>query len=112
MLNTVRFVFGAHSAFAELQMHHKAILDYNDASHAHDHYNHFRSSLKDKYEEQLNPMLERQIIFFKEIPNTLAIGGLALVTLAVLVQGAKKLDLKLPKLLGKEKANKIELSKV
>ena len=54
-----------------------------------------------------------QIIFFKEIPNTLAIGGLALVTLAVLVQGAKKLDLKLPKLLGKEKkANKLELSKV
>ena len=54
-----------------------------------------------------------QIIFFKEIPNTLAIGGLTLVTLAVLVQGAKKLDLKLPKFFGKEKkANKIELSKV
>ena len=54
-----------------------------------------------------------QIIFFLEIPNTLAIGGLALVTLAVLVQGAKKLDLKLPKILSKEKeANKIELSKV
>ena len=54
-----------------------------------------------------------QIIFFQEIPNTLAIGGLALVTLAVLVQGAKKFDLKLPKILNKEKeANKIELSKV
>jgi len=54
-----------------------------------------------------------QIIFFEEIPNTLAIGGLTLVTLAVLVQGAKKLDLKLPKFLGKEKkANRIELSKV
>ena len=54
-----------------------------------------------------------QIIFFQEIPNTLAIGGLALVTLAVLVQGAKKLDLKLPKILSKEKeTNKIELSKV
>ena len=53
-----------------------------------------------------------QIIFFQEIPNTLAIGGLALVTLAVLVQGAKKLDLKLPKILSKEKeTNKIELSK-
>ena len=54
-----------------------------------------------------------QIIFFQEIPNTLSVGGLALVTLSVLVQGAKKLDLKLPKLLGKKKeANNIELSKV
>ena len=52
-----------------------------------------------------------QIIFFQEIPNNLSVGGLALVTLAVLVQAAKKLDLKLLKLLGKKKDN-IELSKV
>ena len=41
-----------------------------------------------------------QIIFFQEIPNTLSIGGLVLVTLAVLVQGAKKLNLKLPTFIG------------
>ena len=54
-----------------------------------------------------------QIIFFQEIPNPLAIGGLVLVTLAVLVQGAKKLDLKLPKFLSKEKETaKVEMSRV
>ena len=67
ILNNVLFVYGERSTFAELQMHHQAILKYNDESHAHDHYNHFRSSLKDKYEEQLDPMLERQIIFFEEV---------------------------------------------
>ena len=43
--------------------------------------------------------MPRSILFFREIPNGLASGGLVFVTLAVLVQGAKKLDLKLPKLL-------------
>ena len=52
-----------------------------------------------------------QIVFFQEIPNTLSIGGLVLVTLAVLVQGAKKLNLKLPEFIGKEKeSNKEDFS--
>ena len=52
-----------------------------------------------------------QIIFFQEIPNTLSIGGLVLVTLAVLVQASKKLNLKLPTFIGKEKeSNNKELS--
>ena len=53
-----------------------------------------------------------QIIFFKEIPNTLSMGGLLLVTLAVLVQGAKKLNLKLPTFTGiaEKDSSKKELS--
>ena len=35
-----------------------------------------------------------QIVIFKEIPNNLAFGGLALVSLAVLLQGSKCLNFK------------------
>ena len=82
ILNNVRFVYGERSTFAELQMHHQAILKYNDESHAHDHYNHFRSSLKDKYEEQLDPMLERQIIFFEEVRGVPVLLSLLVVVFA------------------------------
>ena len=33
-----------------------------------------------------------QILFFQEIPNSLAIGGLSLVTLAVVAQALQKID--------------------
>ena len=33
-----------------------------------------------------------QILFFQEIPNSLAIGGLSLVTLAVVAQAVQKID--------------------
>ena len=33
-----------------------------------------------------------QILFFQEIPNSLALGGLSLVTLAVVAQALQKID--------------------
>lgn len=49
------------------QVHHKAIIEWNEASHAHDHYNFFRSELADSYSEGLDAMLERILIFLDEV---------------------------------------------
>ena len=43
-------------------MHHESILEYNDNSGAHEHYEYFRSKLKNTYEDEL----ERQIDFILE----------------------------------------------
>ena len=49
-------------------------------------------------------MLFCQWKYFKEIPNTLAISGLALVILAVVVQGFKKVPFKWTKLMKMKKS--------
>jgi len=56
--------------FAEIQLHHEAVLTYNDKSHAHDHYNFFRALFKDAYADLLDPMLERMLIFLDEVAGT------------------------------------------
>ena len=45
ILNNVRVVLedGRH-IFGEVQCHHKAILEYNEKSHAHDHYGELKST--------------------------------------------------------------------
>jgi hypothetical protein len=52
-------------AFAELQVHHNDILKCNDESHAHDHYDFFRSMLGGGYSE-LDSMLERTMLLFQQ----------------------------------------------
>eukprot|EP00435_Cladocopium_sp_Y103_P075303 s223_g56.t1 len=55
----------------ELQFHYKMIVEYNDASHAHDLYNFFRAELADQYDQameaSLNFMMESRMQLFKEI---------------------------------------------
>lgn len=55
------------SCFAELQVQHAAILKYNDDSHAHDHYNFFRTLLAASYGPSLDLMLGRLIEFLDEV---------------------------------------------
>ena len=58
------------ATFAELQLHQRDILRYNDDEHAHDHYNYFRSLLANDYEQDLDKFLERTIVFLQEIQGT------------------------------------------
>ena len=67
ILNNVQLTHGDRVVFVEMQVHHKAILTYNDASHAHDHYNYFRAKLADEYGSELDARLERAILFFGEV---------------------------------------------
>ena len=62
ILNNIRVRCGTKHVFAELQVHHESILEYNDNSGAHEHYEYFRSKLKSTYEDEL----ERQIDFILE----------------------------------------------
>ena len=39
------------AAFVELQVHQRDILVYNDASHAHGHYNYWRALLSAEYDQ-------------------------------------------------------------
>ena len=54
------------SVFVEVQVHHMAVLQHNNDSHAHDHYDYFRAMLSNKYTEKLDQMLERMLLFFEE----------------------------------------------
>ena len=63
LLNNLKLVSGGREAFAEVQVQHAEILRFNDAMHAHDHYNFFRSLLAGSYQEVLNEMLERTVVF-------------------------------------------------
>ena len=51
-------------------MHHRAIRKWNDESHAHDHYEYFRSLLAGEYESGLDELLERTITFLDEVRGT------------------------------------------
>ena len=53
ILNNIRVRVGKLTCFAELQVHHATILEYNDTCGAHEHYEYFRSKLKSTYEDEL-----------------------------------------------------------
>eukprot|EP00966_Prymnesium_polylepis_P271540 6273580-Prymnesium_polylepis.1 len=55
------------TTIAELQIHHSKILEYNDIAHAHGPYEFFRSLLADAYQDELDAMLERVVVFLEEI---------------------------------------------
>ena len=80
ILNNVQLIHDGRTVFAEVQVHHAAILEYNDESHAHDHYNFFRARLADNYGHELDAMLERAILFFEEVS-----GNPVLLSMLVLV---------------------------
>jgi len=80
ILNNVQLIHDGRVTFAEVQVHHAAILTYNDESHAHDHYNFFRAKLADSYGRELDAMLERAILFFDEVSgNPVLLSMLALI---------------------------------
>ena len=62
----------AHKACT--QVHFSATLDFNDISHAHDHYNYFRSKLSGAYGDvlgsQLDWMLDNGMQLFDEVCKT------------------------------------------
>jgi hypothetical protein len=49
----------------ELQSQHAMILNWNNASHAHDHYNYFRARMAN-YGAELDAMLESALLLFEE----------------------------------------------
>ena len=53
--------------FVELQLHQKRILKYNEESHAHSHYDYFRSQLAASYEIGLDSLLVRMLEFFDSV---------------------------------------------
>lgn len=50
----------------ELQIHHRAIFEFNHNADAHGPYEFFRSRLADMYEKDMDTMLERTIAFLEE----------------------------------------------
>ena len=69
-----------------MQVHHRVILDYNDAAHAHDHYNFFRAHLQDQYDTELDAqldfMLERRMQVFEVISTVPVLLSMLIVVLA------------------------------
>ena len=58
---------GRACLFVEVQVHHLAVLQHNEQSHAHTHYDYFRSKFRNKYQVAVDEMLERMLLFFEEI---------------------------------------------
>ena len=68
ILNNVRLTtHDGREAFVEVQVQHQRILQYNNESHAHDHFDFFRSLLAATYDKGLDAMLEKTVRFFAEI---------------------------------------------
>mmetsp|Transcript_2992 Transcript_2992/g.8957 ORF Transcript_2992/g.8957 Transcript_2992/m.8957 type:complete len:1166 (+) Transcript_2992:1503-5000(+) len=67
ILTNIILDYDGRRAFTELQIHHRAIREHNDASHAHGPYEFFRSLLARAYEKGLDEMLERAILFLTEV---------------------------------------------
>ena len=68
ILTNIILEYDGRSAFTELQLHHRAIREYNEASHAHDHYDYFRSLLAGTtFDQDLDAMLDRTITFIEEV---------------------------------------------
>ena len=87
LLNNLRMTVTAadgstRTAFAELQLHCREVLSYNDESHAHDHYDYFRSLLEARYDSDLDKFLERTILFLQEVS-----GNPVLLSMLVLLFG-------------------------
>lgn len=72
ILNNLIFRVGERSAFVELQLHHKAIYDFNESSGAHDRFEYFRSALKGQYQSGLDQVAPRSR------PSGAALPGLVL----------------------------------
>lgn len=66
ILNNLALTYAGRRTFVELQVQHSDILNFNDVSHAHDHYNYFRTLLADEYSENLDLMLQRTLSFLSE----------------------------------------------
>ena len=71
VLGNLRLHWDAKSSMVEVQVHHRAILAYNNRAHAHAHYDFFRSILRDDYEAALGSdldfMLETRMIVFDRV---------------------------------------------
>jgi len=67
ILNNLRMSVGERSVFIELQLHHHKVYQHNNDSHAHAHYEYFRSMLPATYEADLDSMLESTFSFLDEV---------------------------------------------
>ena len=92
-----RFEYDGRITFVELQTQHHDILKWNDESNAHDHYDFFRARLAHRYASELDPMLERILLFFGEVR-----GNPVLLSMLVLIfsGGSDKLPASLSELSG------------
>ena len=90
-----RFVFNARlsvgraSMHVEIQCHHQKILDYNNVSHSHEHYEFFRTKLASSYEKGLNSMLDNAFRFFDELKGVPVLLSMLIVILIAREDDAK-----------------------
>eukprot|EP00966_Prymnesium_polylepis_P094783 2194515-Prymnesium_polylepis.1 len=66
ILTNIILEYDGQTVFSELQVHHRAIKQYNEASHAHDDYEFFRG-LYEGSEKDVDATLERAIVFLEEV---------------------------------------------
>jgi len=67
MTSNMILSYDGRTVIAEMQIHHIAILAFNELADAHAHYNFFRALLASLYEAELDAMLERVILFLEEV---------------------------------------------
>ena len=67
VLNNLLLTRGTDSIFVEMQVHHVAIYSHNYEMHSHDHYTYFRRQLGEGLDRDLDPMLERMMLFLDEV---------------------------------------------
>ena len=103
VLVNIRLNHRGTAMFAEVQLHEQHIIDYNNKSNAHHHYEFFRSMLADAYQEKLNEQLSYLIntilIAFEDIIQvpvllsllTVVLGGMASGHLSMLPRGRREL---------------------
>jgi hypothetical protein len=85
--------------FCEVQLHHVLILGHNEQTHAHAHYEFFRSNLKDygsSLKSSLDFMLETRIRVFEEVGRVPVLLSMLIVVLGAQQTAGAPISLKLP----------------
>ena len=87
VLCNLKLTWGGVACLVELQVHHRLVYAHNEDTHAHDHYEYFRSQLKGVQYKELDPMLERVLDFLDEVSGVPVLLSMLIVVLAHRVEG-------------------------
>ena len=90
ILNNLQFSWQGRESVVELQLHHRRIIDKSNQVKDHQYYAFFRALLQDRYEKEIDHMLDKTIVTFEQVSQTPVL--LAMLVVALRVDGNEVAD--------------------
>ena len=81
LLYNCQLTAGSTFMLFEMQVHLKKILEHNETLHAHTPYEYFRSLFSAKYQDEMDAMLEKMLLFFEELRGVPVLLSMLVLTL-------------------------------